>query len=300
MILYHEIIGFLKFWIRFLGMKPVLQYSDFRGFLRDFYLERKAHGFSFREFSKAAGYSSPVFLKLVIEGKANLSEAGTERVAQATGLAGMDAEYFRILVQMNQAKDSGRKKLLFGELRKIARENKVKVVGEDQYDYYESWVTPVLRELLPAMPNAKISEIASALQFKASTGEIRKSKATLLRGGFLAQGADGGFQQTDRRISTGNLELPSLAVRGMHRQMGELAVRALEEIPKDDRDISGLTLGVPESALPRIRAEIGEFRRKISAIATESPRTDRIYRLNVQFFPLTRNLEKSASEEDER
>lgn len=286
-------------------MKPVLQYSDFREFLRDFYQERKAHGFSFREFSKAAGYSSPVFLKLVIEGKANLSEAGTERVAQATGLVGADAEYFRILVQMNQAKDSGEKKQLFAELRKIARENKVKIVGEDQYDYYESWVTPVLRELLPTMPNAKISEIAKALEFAAPTNEIRKSKATLLRAGFLEQDADGNFVQTDRRISTGNLELPSLAVRGMHRQMGELAVKALEEIPPEERDISGLTLGAPESVLPRIKAEIEEFRRKISAIATESPRTDRIYRLNVQFFPLTKSLENSAAKaltptEDER
>ena len=91
-------------------MKPVMQYSDFREFLRDFYQERKPYGFSFREFSKLAGYSSPVFLKLVIEGKANLSERGTERVANATGLVGADVEYFRILVAMNQSKKAEEKK----------------------------------------------------------------------------------------------------------------------------------------------------------------------------------------------
>ncbi len=90
-----------------------MQYSDFREFLRDFYQERKPYGFSFREFSKLAGYSSPVFLKLVIEGKANLSERGTERVANATGLVGADVEYFRILVAMNQSKNAEEKKLLF-------------------------------------------------------------------------------------------------------------------------------------------------------------------------------------------
>lgn len=271
-------------------MKPVMQYTDFREFLKDFYQERKPYGFTFREFSKLAGYSSPVFLKLVIEGKANLSEVGTERVANATGLASTDAEYFRILVAMNQSKDAEQKKALFKELRSIAKANKVKIVGEDQYDYYESWISPVLREALPHMAKSKASEVADALTFKSSAAEIRKSIQVLLNAGLLSQNADGSFAQTDQKISTGNLEMPSLAVRDMHRQMGELAVRALDTIPVEERDISGLTLGVPESVLPRLRAEIADFRRRISNIVTESPETDRVYRLNVQLFPLTKKL----------
>lgn len=267
-----------------------MQYTDFREFLKDFYQERKPYGFTFREFSKLAGYSSPVFLKLVIEGKANLSEVGTERVANATGLASTDAEYFRILVAMNQSKDAEQKKALFKELRSIAKANKVKIVGEDQYDYYESWISPVLREALPHMAKSKASEVADALTFKSSAAEIRKSIQVLLNAGLLSQNADGSFAQTDQKISTGNLEMPSLAVRDMHRQMGELAVRALDTIPVEERDISGLTLGVPESVLPRLRAEIADFRRRISNIVTESPETDRVYRLNVQLFPLTKKL----------
>ena len=275
-------------------MKPVMQYSDFREFLRDFYQERKPYGFSFREFSKLAGYSSPVFLKLVIEGKANLSERGTERVANATGLVGADVEYFRILVAMNQSKNAEEKKLLFKELRSIAKSNKVKIVGEDQYDYYESWVSPVLREALPHMAKSKVSEVADKLIFKSSAAEIRKSIQVLLNAGLLSKNADGTLTQTNQKISTGNLEMPSLAVRDMHRQMGELAVQALVTVPVEERDISGLTLGVPENILPRIRAEIAEFRRRISNIVTESPETDRVYRLNVQFFPLTKKLSSSV------
>jgi len=275
-------------------MKPVMQYTDFREFLKDFYQERKPYGFTFREFSKIAGYSSPVFLKLVIEGKANLSEVGTERVANAIGLASADAEYFRILVAMNQSKDAEQKKRLFKELRSIAKANKVKIVGEDQYDYYESWISPVLREALPHMAKSNASEVADTLTFKSSAAEIRKSIQVLLNAGLLSQNADGSFAQTNRKISTGDLEIPSLAVRDMHRQMGELAVRALDAVPVEDRDISGLTLGVPESVLPRLRAEIAEFRRRIANIVTESPETDRVYRLNVQFFPLTKKLSSAV------
>lgn len=271
-------------------MKPVMQYMDYRKFLRDFYAERKPSGFTFREFSRLAGYSSPVFLKLVMDGKANLSEAGTERVALASGLVGSDAAYFRTLVAMNQCRDEAQKKPLFKRLREIAKANKVKLVGEDQYDYYESWLSPTLREMLPQLPNSKVSEISKRLLFKSPTPDIRKAVRILLDTGLLQKGPEGRLEQTDKRISTGDLETPSPAIREMHRQMGRLGVEALETVPVEDRDVSGLTIGIPEDALPRIRAEIAAFRRRISNIATESAKTERVYRLNVQFFPLTKHL----------
>ena len=270
-------------------MQPVMQFNDFREFLKAFYAERKPSGFSYREFSKLAGYSSPVFLKLVIEGKANLSEAGAERVANAIGLTGSDLLYFRFLVQMNQEKNAAKKKELFKNLREIAKANQVKIVGEEQYDYYESWLSPVLREALPQIQENKISQIANKLTFESSTKEIRKAIRVLTDAGFLRE-ENGHFTQTDRRLSTGNLEMPSLAIRDMHRQMGELAVQSLDKVPVAERDISGLTFGIPEKSFDRIRAEIAEFRRRIANIAAETNETDRVYRLNVQFFPLTQKL----------
>ena len=275
-------------------MAPVMQYADFRKFLRDFYAERKPYGFSYREFSQIAGYKSPVFMKLVIEGRANLSEIGTERVANALGLAGADLNYFRLLVAMNQSKDPAEKKDIFKKLRDLGKANKVKIVGKDQYDYYESWLSPVLREALPVLQSEKASEIADKLAFKSSAAEIKQAIRVLLDAGLLSKDASGNFVQTDRKISTGDLEIPSIAVRDMHRQMGKLAVQALDEIPAEERDISGLTVGVAEESVSRIKTEIAEFRHRIASIVTETPKTSRVYRLNVQFFPLTGKLADAA------
>ena len=41
--------------------------------MRDFYEEKKKSGFTWREFSKIAGFASPSYLKLVSEGKSSLS-----------------------------------------------------------------------------------------------------------------------------------------------------------------------------------------------------------------------------------
>ncbi len=274
-------------------MKRVMEYQNFRIYVRDFYTERKlASGFTWRDFAKLAGYSSPVFLKLVCDGKANLSEVGIERVANAMGLVGADLQYFRALVNFNQEKDSAKKKDFFKELRAIAKENEMTLVGEDQYDYYESWINPVLRELVPQVPEATPAQMADMLAFDTQAAEVKKALKLLQKVGLLNMDANGKFEQSSKAITTGNIEVANLSVREMHRQMGELAVRSLDEVPMNERDISGLTLGVSEDAYYRITKEIEDFRRRVASIVMQDTDEDRVYRLNVQLFPLTKKIKK--------
>lgn len=272
-------------------MKLVMEYNNFRLFMRDFYSERKDRsGFTWRNFAKAAGYSSPVFLKLVCDGKANLSEVGIERVAQAMGLVGIDLQYFRLLVVFNQSKDSTEKKKIYKEMRTLASDNSVKLVGEEEYDYYETWRNPVIRELAPKMKGATPAKMAEQFEFGVNTADVKKSLAQLQDLGLLKKDKDGNFVQESRSITTGSLDVTSLAIRDMHRQMGNLAVKALDEVPVNERDISGMTLGVSEIAYQKIVQEIADFRRRIGAIVMEDSGNERVYRMNVQLFPLTKDF----------
>ncbi|MBR4783814.1 MAG: TIGR02147 family protein [Fibrobacter sp.] len=272
-------------------MKRVMEYQNYRLYVRDFYTERKIRsGFTWRDFAKAAGYSSPVFLKLVCDGKTNLSDVGIERVANAMGLVGADLQYFRALVNFNQEKDSSKKKEVFKELRAIAKENEMTLVGEDQYDYYESWINPVLRELAPQVPEATPAQVADMLAFDTQAAEVKKALKLLEKVGLLNKDSKGRFEQSSKAITTGNIEVTSLSVREMHRQMGELAVRSLDEVPVNERDISGLTVGISEDAYGRIAKEIEDFRRRVASIVMQDTDEDRVYRLNIQLFPLTKKF----------
>ena len=55
-----------------------------------------------------------------------------------------------------------------------------------------------------------------------------------------------------------------------------------------------MTFGVSEEAYQRITKEIADFRRRITAIAMQDTDENRIYRLNVQLFPLTKDLKKGG------
>ena len=268
-------------------MKPVLEYSSFRQYLQDYYCERHEFGFTWREFARLAGYTSPVFLKLVCEGKANLSELGVERVSSALGLTGVDLLYFRALVRYEQEKDEKLREILWIELRKLAAENSLHLVGEEQYDFFASWRYPVLREMVSSSPSAKPAELAEQFVESTSAKEVRDALAVLLKNGFVKKEGNA-YSVIEKSISTGILEPGKMAIRGMHRQMGELALKALDSTPPTERDISGMTMGLTESAYHRVVEETAAFRRRLASIAMESSGEERVYRMNLQLFPLTR------------
>ena len=103
-------------------MKPIIEYSDFRQYMRDYYEERKRRSaFSWREFSKITGFSSCSYMKVVCDGKSKLSKIGVERVGAAMGLAGFEMEYFRAMVQYGQAESAEAKNEAFRNMLAIAK-----------------------------------------------------------------------------------------------------------------------------------------------------------------------------------
>ena len=51
-----------------------------------------------------------------------------------------------------------------------------------------------------------------------------------------------------------------------------------------------MTLGVSEVAFQKIVKEIADFRRRIGAIVMDDTGAERVYRMNVQLFPLTKDF----------
>ena len=276
-------------------MKDVLEYTNYRQYIADYYAEKKAKSaFTWQVLTHAAGFSSPVYLKYVSEGRFNLSEDAAARVASAMGLENYELDYFCEMVKFDHAKKDEEKKAIFNKMLAIADIHKVRIIEGDSFRYFESWKNPVLRELAPAMPGAKPLALAKACRPEVTAAEVSESLNFLLKSNFLQKDENGNYVQTEKSITTGPMDVTPLAVRGMHRQMGEFALDAIEGVSQDERHFSGLTLGVTRSAYDEIVQEIAAFRKKIIAIATRDDETDEVYRLNVQFFPMTKKSVKKG------
>ena len=272
-------------------MKEIVEYTDYRKYIQDYYDERKrSSAFSWQKFAQNAGFSSAVFLKYVCEGKKNLSVGAAGSVASAMGLAGFEQTYFVLMVSYAHAKDDKTKRAAFEERCALAKEHKVHVLGNDEFDYFKSWKNAVLREIAPHMPGAKPLEMARACEPAISAAEVSETLNFLVKMKLLKKDKDGNYHQTDKAVTMASMDAIPVAARDLQRQMGEFAIRALD-LPLSERTMSGFVLGLTERSYERIRKEMSDFYRRVVAIATEEDETERVYRLNMQLFPLSKRLE---------
>ena len=259
--------------------------------MADFYNERKrTSAFTWREFAKIAGFTSPSYLKLVCDGKSSLSRVTMNRVAVAMGLVGYEIEYFEAMVNFVNSQKDDVKKVYFDKMMAISAANKVRVIDEDAFEYYDSWKNQVVRELAPMMPGAMPGEIAKACAQEISALEVRKSLAFLERAGFLKQVRENVYEQTDKAV-VGSKEGLTLAIRSMHREMGRLGIESIDQFGPECRNVTGVTLGVNREGYEEIARELDAFRKKVVSIAAKCGELDQVYRLNLQFFPLSKKVE---------
>lgn len=276
-------------------MKPITEYTDFRQLMLDYYEDRKRRSaFSWRDFSKAAGFTSSSYMKVVCDGKSKLSKIGVERTGVAMGLVGFEMEYFRALVEFGQVGTEDKKKAAYERMLSIAKVHKVRVMEGDLFEFYDSWQNPVVRELAPLMPGATPGEMAKMCYPEVSAAEVQQSLNFLTKAGLLKKAGDS-FTLAETSIK-GTPDATRLALRGMHRMMSKLATPAID-LPAGERNFSGVTMGVSRESYDRIVKVLDECRRQIISIAAEDKSIEQVYRLNLQLFPLTKSVKESKNEE---
>lgn len=273
-------------------MKSIYEYRNFRKYMADYYAEqKKIAGFSWRRFAKAAKFSSPVYLKLVCEGKSGLSKKARVRVANAMGLSGFESDFFVLLVAYDQAKDAKTKTEIFNSLQEIILSNRVGILERAFFEYYSNWLNSAIRELAASVDSASPKGLAKLCFPEVSANAVAQSLKFLTRSKLLRKSTKKGqYTQGRKSISTGTLPSSVMAVRNLHRQMGNLAVESLDSVPVSERNFSTITLGLTEGAYKDIVAEMQNFRRKVVDIAAKDQGTERVYELNLQLFPLSHKI----------
>ena len=117
--------------------------------------------------------------------------------------------------------------------------------------------------------------------------QVQKSIALLVRLGLLAPVKGGKYAVAEKRITTGE-QVQSMAVLRFHLETMKLAEQALQEIPKEKRNLSGLTLGISKESYEKIVALIYECQKKIMDVADNDMKADRVYQVDFQVFPVSK------------
>jgi uncharacterized protein (TIGR02147 family) len=119
--------------------------------------------------------------------------------------------------------------------------------------------------------------------------EAKKSVALLERLGLIYKLENGKYHICDKAIVSGPHE-KTLAVENYQRETMMLAQESLARFGNAERDISTMTLGISKKAMISIQQLLQDTRRRITEIASEDADSDRVYQLNVQLFPFSKQL----------
>ena len=243
-------------------MPNIFNYMDFREFLKDFYTNHKAEnpGFSFQIMADKAGFKSKSFIKLVIDGKKNLT-----------------ADSLRKLNKVLKLNDNRKR-------------NPGRLVMHHQYDFYAKWYHNTIRELVTFYKfNEDYDALAKMVMPPISARTARESVRLLLKLELIKKKKDG-YVQTSPLLTTGD-EVKSVAVQNFHVQNMVLGAESIDTCPSPERDISCLALGLSKEGFEMVKTETQMFRKKLLQIAKDDRRPNRVYHYSIQLFPTSQKID---------
>lgn len=267
--------------------KNIFEYDDYRKFLTDYYSFAKKENkkFSFRFFSRIAGFKSSNFLFLVMNGKSNISAESAARLAQAMKLNKEQSEFFRNLVMFNQATKSSEREHYSQQIMNSRSYRKSHPLTEYQYRYFSVWYFSVVRGLV-GLPDFKEDyewigrQISPAITPQQSKDAIEQ----LIELGLIAR-VDGKLVQTKSNITSANSIVSSFLAH-FHREIMKMSVESIDRFPRDKRDLSAMTIAVSAETFEKIKERAEEFRKEVVKIVGQDTHPDRLYQVNLYLFPV--------------
>ena len=276
----------------------LMEYRNYREYLGDWYrwMKETKQGFSYRTFSRWAGFRSPNQLQLIIQGKRNITPSTVNKFVRILKLSRRERTYFELLVNLNQATTAEAKAgflLEISSLFKRYREN----LKHSQFEYLMKWYYPVIRELVTTegfRPDRHA--IARRVGHGVTPRNVDEAMDKLEQLGLIKRDSKGRFVQADAIVSTGE-ETDAAASYFYHRQMMRLALAAMDEQLPDERNFTGITLACRKDDVGEIAQMLTDCRRQILAYleGRGSAKDDDVYQLNFQFFRVTDGKKRGRS-----
>jgi uncharacterized protein (TIGR02147 family) len=272
----------------------VFQYLDCQEFLRQAFLREKQRNpaFSHRYIARAMGSNSSSLFGEILTRKVKINSARALKLAKVFKLGRAETEYFETLVQYNQAEDESEKKRLLSRLLILSGAEKWPPLAAFQMEYFQKWYYAAIREILGVVPfRDDYRELGQMLEPPISAGEAMEAVQLLLNLGLIRKTAQGRFERRDQVVSSGSKADPAWVKPAIRHNL-ELALRALDQFPVEDRPFSYLTLSVSPAAMALIKEKLVRVRKEILDLVSADENVDRLYQLNMQLFPISKPADK--------
>lgn len=274
-------------------------YMSYRIYLADFYAyKRKAsqgqlRAYNYAVFSAAANIKSPNYLKMIIEGKRNLSDDMIGKFGKALGFNKDQVEEFRLLVGFTQASDPADRNLYLKKLSEHRVNTKLKSgeIDRKTWEKVPNWIAWIIYAMVDqdgvSFDTKSLKEL---LRDKATEDEIETALTSLLASGELKKDEATGELKKVRSLIESPEEVPVALVRKLQAQLMYLGLESLYQDAPTEREFGTLTVSLTKTEFEELKFKLRQMRKalhKDNSIARTSGKGERVYQLNIQLFPVT-------------
>lgn len=268
----------------------VFEYTDYRSYLKDHYHSKKQKhsGWSLETWARRLGLKSKSTLAMILKGQRHPGRPVVSSLIRYFEFTNDEAEYFSDLVEWVKCKDGGNLSTILQErLAQKRKSQKFEFIDLDEFSLISQWFFPVIRELFHVKQFQMDPHwISHQLNSQLSVYEVEQALRLLERVGIVERLARGKYRLMQRHLVTPS-DISSEAIKRFHLQILERAKESVRSVPVDEREISGSTFVVRQEDLPKAKKMLKSLMEKF-ADGVESIGGDRVYHLEVCFFPLTR------------
>ncbi len=266
----------------------VTDYSDFKAYLAMVYSQAKAKdpSYSYAQLSKDIGVGSTNAHGL-ITGKRPLTLKAAEKIAEALSITGLQRRYFLTLVKQRRARSENERDEAFEERLILRQKQLPNELDRRQLAFFEHWYHAAILELVRLeRAESTVEWIAANLRPAIPAAKVQDSLQLLESLGYLElDEGKGRLFPTDATITTGN-EVLSLALMSFHRQMLKLSLEALDNVDREERDISAITVTASPALKEQMKEELAALRKRFLQLSADDAAATEVLQVNFQLFPL--------------
>lgn len=269
-------------------IRNLFEYDDYRGLLAALIGERKRQGLtcSYRWMAQQAGYASPNFFKLVIDGERELTAEGADKVVQMFKLSLGEGDYFRALVQFQRAKDLTDKLHYAEKLVGLKPRRPSAQLAKDQFEYHRKWAYVVLREALTLNASFRSADdLFEKVSMGLTRSQVHEGVLHLTRLGLIETDDAGAFRVRHQTLRSGDRIMNS-ALFGFHLEILDLAKLALGKYKSHEREFHAVTVRMTPEAYELARRKIQKLKDEILELSEGADTAESVMQLNLQLFPV--------------
>lgn len=277
-------------------MKSILEYSDYRKFLRDHakLKRQKNTRWSIGLWSRKLKLGSTTSLNMILNGQRNPGPSITKRLIEYFNFRSEEKDYFLDLVEIAKHQQAGPsqdriRSLLTNDLKKLSlgkQSKQSRHIDQRTFLKISNWCCYVIRQMTLLRDFSEDpASIAARMIFPTSPLEVETAIDSLLKVGLLRKTKDGRLRRVSKFVKTDD-DIANEGLKRFHEAMIGHGLKAIRKIDVQEREITGLTLAIK-------RTQIGEAKELIRRFIQEFNRlgghwdSDQVSQLNIQFFPLT-------------